>query len=98
MPPSEVARRSRGGLSPRQQAMLAQWGYPYVLEDFVFHMTLTGPLDGLSAVQTEQLAGHARNWFAPLLSEGLQIDAVSWFAEDAPGADFRWVERFGFAP
>jgi len=32
------------------------------------------------------------------LSEGLQIDAVSWFAEDAPGADFQWVERFGFAP
>ena len=26
------------------------------------------------------------------------IDAVSWFTEDTPGADFRWVQRFGFAP
>ena len=95
--PSEVARRSRGGLSPRQQAMLAQWGYPYVLEDFVFHMTLTGPLDSLSAVQTEQLAGHARNWFAPLLAQGLCVDAVSWFCEAHAGGDFHFVERFGFA-
>ena len=98
LPPAEVARRSRGGLSARQQDMLAQWGYPYVLQDFAFHLTLTGSLDGLSADQTAQLVQHATNWFAPLLSEGLQIDAVSWFAEDAPGADFRWVERFGFAP
>jgi len=97
LPPSEVARRSRGGLSPRQQAMLAQWDYPYVLDDFVFHMTLTGPLDGLSAVQTEQLAGHARSWFAPLLEQGLWVDAVSWFCEAQAGADFHFVERFGFA-
>jgi hypothetical protein len=77
--------------------MLAQWGYPYVLEDFVFHMTLTGPLDGLSAVQTEQLAGHACNWFAPLLAQGLWVDAVSWFCEAQAGADFHFVERFEFA-
>ena len=98
LPPSEVARRSRGGLSPRQQAMLAKWGYPYVLDDFVFHITLTGPLDNLSAAQREQLAGHARNWFAPLLEQGLCVDAVSWFCEAQAGADFHFVERFGFAP
>ncbi len=98
LPPAEIARRSRGGLSARQQEMLAQWGYPYVLQDFAFHMTLTDTLDGLSEAQTAQLVQHATHWFAPLLSDGLQIDAVSWFAEDAPGADFRWVERFGFAP
>ena len=98
LPPTEIARRGRAGLSARQHEMLAQWGYPYVLQDFAFHMTLTGALDGLSEAQTAQLVQHATHWFAPLLSDGLQIDAVSWFAEDAPGTDFRWVERFGFAP
>ncbi len=98
LPPSEIERRSRGGLSARQHDMLTQWGYPYAMQDFRFHMTLTGNLDGLSDAQIAQLVQHATRWFAPLLSDGLQIDALSWFAEDAPGADFRYVERFGMAP
>ena len=98
LPPGEIERRSRHGLSPRQAAMLALWGYPYVMDDFAFHLTLTGPLTGLSDEHVAQLEDHARSWFAPLLREGMLIDAVSWFAEDTPGADFRWVQRFGFAP
>ena len=40
----ERARRLAGGLSPRQVEQLDRWGYPYVFEDFRFHMTLTGSL------------------------------------------------------
>ena len=98
LPASEVERRGRGGLTPRQAEMLAQWAYPYVMDDFAFHLTLTGSLEGLSEAGVEQLMHHARSWFAPLLIDGLLIDAVSWFAEDTPGADFRWVQRFGLAP
>jgi len=96
LPPSEIKRRSRHGLTPRQTQMLALWGYPYVMDDFGFHLTLTGTLDGLTEERVAQLIEHAHSWFAPLLTQGLLIDAVSWFAEDAPGADFRWVQRFGF--
>lgn len=98
LPPSELARRSSNGLTPRQMDMLAQWGYPFVMEDFAFHLTLTGSLQGLTDARVAQLMRHAQDWFAPLLADGLQIDAVTWFAEDMPGADFRWVKRFGFAP
>lgn len=41
---AELARRRKAGLSPRQKALLAQWGYPYVMEEFRFHMTLTARL------------------------------------------------------
>ena len=41
---AELARRRKGGLSPRQEALLMQWGYPYVMEEFRFHLTLTGRL------------------------------------------------------
>lgn len=43
-PPSEdeLARRRAAGLNPLQEANLAQWGYPYVMDQFRFHMTLTG--------------------------------------------------------
>ncbi len=45
-PPSEteLARRRQAGLTPTQEAHLARWGYPYVMADFRFHMTLSGPL------------------------------------------------------
>ncbi len=42
---AEVARRQAAGLSAAQERLLARWGYPYVLEEFRFHMTLTAKLD-----------------------------------------------------
>lgn len=44
MTEEDRARRQAGGLSPRQIEQLDRWGYPYVFEDFRFHMTLTGAL------------------------------------------------------
>ncbi len=41
----ELARRRAAGLTDRQEDNLIRWGYPYVLEDFRFHFTLTGKLD-----------------------------------------------------
>jgi hypothetical protein len=97
LPQSELARRRQGNLSERQERMLQQWGYPHVMEEFQFHMTLTGSLDGLSASECSDLMAHARQWFAPLCSQGLQVDAVSWFAEPTAGGNFRYIKRFAFA-
>jgi putative phosphonate metabolism protein len=44
MPAEDRARRLAAGLTPRQVEHLDRWGYPYVFDDFRFHMTLTGPL------------------------------------------------------
>ncbi len=40
----DIQRRTRQGLTPRQVKLLKQFGYPYVDDEFRFHMTLTGPL------------------------------------------------------
>ncbi len=40
----ERERRLAAPLTERQKQHLDRWGYPYVFEDFRFHMTLTGPL------------------------------------------------------
>lgn len=37
-------RRLRAGLTERQKAYLERWGYPYIFDDFRFHMSLTGSL------------------------------------------------------
>jgi len=41
---AELARRRMRGLSARQEALLTEWGYPYVMEEFKFHLTLSGRL------------------------------------------------------
>lgn len=41
---AELTRRRMAGLSPRQEMLLTQWGYPYVMEEFRFHLTLSGRL------------------------------------------------------
>jgi putative phosphonate metabolism protein len=42
MSPKERARRLASGLSQSQIQNLDRWGYPFVLAEFRFHMTLTG--------------------------------------------------------
>jgi hypothetical protein len=42
MTAEDNARRTAAGLSEAQITYLERWGYPYVLDEFRFHMTLTG--------------------------------------------------------
>jgi len=41
---ADMERRRARGLSPRQERLLVRWGYPYVLEEFRFHLSLTGTI------------------------------------------------------
>ncbi|HMN88199.1 MAG TPA: DUF1045 domain-containing protein, partial [Bauldia sp.] len=83
--PEEIERRHPERLPPRQRENLARWGYPYVFEDFRFHMTLTGavPRERQDSVEAVLAAR-----FAPFLGRPLAIDAVSLFVERDPPADF----------
>jgi putative phosphonate metabolism protein len=42
---ADRARRNPSQLTPAQRGHLDRWGYPYVMDDFRFHMTLTARLD-----------------------------------------------------
>src|SRR5690606_13404203 len=65
---AEIARRGAPGLSPAQRGNLERWGYPYVFEEFRFHMTLTGRLDEADAGRMQRAA---EAHFGPLLEEPL---------------------------
>ena len=41
-PEAELLRRANG-LTGRQLSLLRTWGYPYLFEEYDFHITLTGP-------------------------------------------------------
>lgn len=42
--PAELMKRRKASLTSQQEKMLLTWGYPYAMEEFRFHLTLTGRL------------------------------------------------------
>jgi putative phosphonate metabolism protein len=85
----ELARRGEG-LDAGEAAHLAAWGYPYVLDRFRFHMTLTGALPPPEREAARAVLAPA---LAPLLGEPLPVREICRFAEAADGR-FRLLARF----
>ena len=82
------ARRKPEKLSERQRHYLDRWGYPYVMEEFRFHMTLTGRLD---AERRGPILKMLRTRFAALRIVTLAIDRIALFRQDDAKARFRIV-------
>jgi putative phosphonate metabolism protein len=85
------ARRNPAKLTPRQCDHLDRWGYPYVMEEFRFHMTLTGRLD---ATRREPILAMLRDRFAELGIERLAIDRIALFKQDTTAARFRIIGQW----
>jgi putative phosphonate metabolism protein len=83
---AEIARRKPDRLSERQRAQLDRWGYPHVLEDFRFHMTLTGPVE---PARTDAVAALLQERFGVFDGAPLAIDGLAVFIEPSPGETFR---------
>ena len=85
---NDRARRNPAALTPRQHDHLDRWGYPYVLEEFRFHMTLTGRL---GAARRATILAMLRSRFAELHIDHLAIDRLALFRQDDAGSRFRVV-------
>ncbi len=91
--PEQVAKR-RAGLSTRQSDHLDRWGYPYVFQDYRYHMTLTDPLPG---EESERLQAGLAELLKPLLSQAMRLDTICLFAQTRRDAPFRLLRRFPLA-
>ena len=89
---SELKRRRQAPLSAAQDALLLRWGYPFVLDQYQLHCSLTGSLNGMSARQVHSLQLAAQAWFAPLGT--CRFESLALFAEPSPGADFVLLAHF----
>lgn len=78
---SELARRRKSNLSPRQEELLAQWGYPYVMDEFRFHITLSGRLGCDAEAVVDALTPH----ITPLLPRPFVVDSLTLVGEDDDG-------------
>ena len=93
--PEDRARRNPSALTPRQRDHLDRWGYPYVMEDFRFHMTLTGRLD---AGRRQPVLTMLRDRFAELGLRRLAIDRIALCRQDAADSRFRILKPFALTP
>ncbi|MHB0771345.1 DUF1045 domain-containing protein [Bradyrhizobium sp. 5.13L] len=82
------ARRKPEKLTEQQRDYLDRWGYPYVMEEFRFHMTLTGRLD---AERRGPILEMLRTRFASLRLGALAIDHLALFKQDEAKARFRII-------
>jgi putative phosphonate metabolism protein len=90
--PAERARRLRAPLTERQIALLDAWGYPYVLDAFRFHMTLTGPLPD----QDQDRAVRVLTGLFETVMLPDSIGEISIAKQEAPDAPFRVFMRASF--
>ncbi|VVE86337.1 DUF1045 domain-containing protein [Pandoraea bronchicola] len=86
---AELAKRHAPSLSSRQRELLAHWGYPYVLEEFRFHVTLSDRVDASDAAAII-------NWWQPRVQAlgAMRADSLALFVQPSPGEPFLLHERF----
>ena len=82
---------SSKGLTPRQEELLDGYGYPYVFEQFKFHMTLT---DRMGEADRGEIGAAASTWFGPLLDQPMVLDNLSLFHEPERGRPFVRIADF----
>lgn len=87
---AEIARRRPERLSPRQRALMDRWGYPFVMNEFRFHLTLT---DALKAHEIAPLKAALTAHFAPVLPTPFVIEDLCLFGEDEVGR-FHLLHRY----
>jgi hypothetical protein len=90
--PAERGRRLAAALSERQIRNLDRWGYPYVLEDFRFHMSLTGKVRD-EALRHELKEALAESFRRETGGAAFALDALALFTQKAQGASFLIHER-----
>ena len=88
----ESGREYRGSerLTPRQAYYLHAWGYPYVLDEFDPHFTLT------NAIPDADRVARLLEWELGLRvpARTLHVDALTLLGQNEPGGEFRILRRF----
>jgi hypothetical protein len=86
----DLARRDDGDLTPRQRGYLLRWGYPYIFEDFRFHMSLTGALPD---AECKRFAAILERVHAPIAGHAVAIDGLSLLRQNDSASRFEIVTR-----
>ncbi|AFL53294.1 hypothetical protein ABIE78_000815 [Sinorhizobium fredii] len=82
----DIERSDPDRLTAPQFSNLHRWGDPFVMEEYRFHLKLTGPL---GADVGQRLEAPLREVFEPHLTKPLVVDSLALFVEPDTGAPLR---------
>lgn len=91
----DLARRRKAGLTAHQEDLLEAWGYPYVMDQFHFHMTLSARL--AEGPERDALYAALAPLAAATTEHPVEIASVCLFRQAGRDAPFLLVERLAFA-
>jgi len=86
----DYARRELDDLTEQEEAFLREFGYPYVLNAFRFHISLAGPLE---SAELDEVAKALQPQLAPFMSEPFEIRDLSLLGEPRSGGVFEVISR-----
>ena len=86
----EIVKRRRTKLTTIQEALMKKWGYPFVMSEFQFHITLTGPLCQNDA---DMAYSAVRSLFGGIIKEPFKVNSLCLAGEDENGR-FHLIKRF----
>lgn len=89
------ARRNPGKLTTSQRENLDRWGYPYVMEEFRFHMTLTG---AVPVERRDHLIAMLEGYFSEQTHKPHAVDRIALCRQDQAGSPFRIVSHYTLSP
>ena len=92
----ELTRRRKAELTPEQDKLLVDWGYPWVLDEFNFHFSLTGSLDSIDAKTEKKLIQAAKQHFGNL--SVCRFDRIALVIEPEAGKDFEVIKLLELYP
>lgn len=90
---ADMARRRLAPLTDRQLQYLDRWGYPYVLDEFRVHLTLTGPLDPADRAKVAKVL---ETYLTEELREPVPVNALAVFEQTGPARPFVVIHRAAF--
>ena len=86
----DIEKRRQRRLTPEQDALMLRWGYPYVMQEFKFHMTLTGPLQN---DEIDTIKHDANTRFQEFLGQPLKIASLALLGEDSDSGRFHVINK-----
>ena len=92
--PEDIERRRKASLSPTQDARMLEWGYPYIFDEFRWHMTLSNRI--LSNSTREKVISTLTDMFEEVLADPLRIDGIAIYRQVDRNVPFNIIGRARF--
>lgn len=89
----DLQKRKPEDLDEQQRAYLFEFGYPYVLSEFRFHMTLTGPVNDNTH---DEYIDWLTSLYYDIVREGRTLDRLAVFKQPDRSSPFVRLAEFPF--